>query len=109
MPYYACCPDTLPTRLVPHAPIPVARLGASGHDERVLDPNFVLDEGARKRLITRFGAGVGAWCAALPQLVERCCLRWDLDLDRALSSNSSRVFIGRQHVNRGSGCGGSET
>jgi streptomycin 6-kinase len=67
----------------------------------VLDPNFVLDEGARDRLITRFGVAVGAWCAALPEMVERYCLRWDLDLDRALSGNSSRVFIGRQHGNRG--------
>ena len=67
----------------------------------MLDPNFVLDEGSRERLITRFGAGVGAWCAALPELVERYCLRWDLDLDAALSGNSSRVFIGRQHGNRG--------
>ena len=67
----------------------------------MLDPNFVLDEGSRERLITRFGAGVGAWCAALPELVERYCLRWDLDLDTALSGNSSRVFIGRQHGNRG--------
>jgi streptomycin 6-kinase len=67
----------------------------------VLDPNFVLDLGSRERLITRFGAGVGAWCAALPELVERYCLRWDLDLDAALSGNSSRVFIGRQHGNRG--------
>jgi streptomycin 6-kinase len=66
----------------------------------VLDPNFVLDEGARERLITRYGAGVGAWCTALPELVERYCLRWDLDLDTALSGNSSRVFIGRQG-NRG--------
>lgn len=61
----------------------------------------MLDEGARERLITRFGAGVGAWCAALPEMIERYCLRWDLDLDKALSGNSSRVFIGRQHGNRG--------
>lgn len=67
----------------------------------MLDPSFVLDEDSRERLITRFGAGVGAWCAALPELVERYCLRWDLDLDTALSGNSSRVFIGRQHGNRG--------
>jgi streptomycin 6-kinase len=67
----------------------------------VLDPNFVLDEGARDKLITRFGVAVGAWCAALPEMVERYCLRWDLDLDRALSGNSSRVFVGRQHGHRG--------
>ncbi len=63
----------------------------------MLDPSFVLDEGSRARLITRFGAGVDAWCAALPEMVERFCLRWHLDLDKALSGNSSRVFIGRQH------------
>jgi streptomycin 6-kinase len=67
----------------------------------VLDPNFVLDDGARERLITRFGAGAGAWCTALPEMVERYCLRWDLDLDDALSGNTSRVFIGRQHGGRG--------
>ena len=67
----------------------------------MLDPNFVLDEATRERLITRFGAGVGAWCAALPEMVELYCRRWHLDLDTALSGNSSRVFIGRQHGNRG--------
>lgn len=67
----------------------------------MLDPNFVLDEGARERLITRFGTGVDAWCAALPEMVELYCLRWHLDLDKALTGNSSRVFIGRQHGNRG--------
>ena len=65
------------------------------------DPNFVLDEDGRQRLITRFGAGADAWCAALPEMVERYCRRWHLDLDKALSGNSSRVFIGRQHGNRG--------
>ncbi|MGH3189240.1 MAG: aminoglycoside phosphotransferase family protein [Streptosporangiaceae bacterium] len=67
----------------------------------MLDPNFVLDEDSRERLIARFGAGADAWCAALPEMVERYCLRWRLDLDEALSGNSSRVFIGRQHGNRG--------
>jgi streptomycin 6-kinase len=67
----------------------------------VLDSNFVLDEGARERLITRYGAEVGTWCSALPEMVEGYCLRWHLDLDRALTGNSSRVFIGRQHGNRG--------
>ena len=66
----------------------------------MLDPNFVLDESARDRLITRFGAGVDAWCAALPEMVELYCLRWHLDLDEALSGNSSRVFTGKQHGNR---------
>jgi len=82
------------------ASIPVARPGASRHDKRVLDPNFVLDGNSRAKLMTRYGAGVDAWCAVLPEMVERYCLRWDLDLDKALSGNSSRVFIGRQHGNR---------
>ena len=67
----------------------------------MLDPKFVLDKGARDRLITRFGAGVEAWCAALPEMVELYCLRWRLDLDEALSGNTSRVFIGRQDGDRG--------
>jgi streptomycin 6-kinase len=34
-------------------------------------------------------------------MVELYCLRWHLELDRALAGNTSRVFIGRQHGNRG--------
>jgi streptomycin 6-kinase len=67
----------------------------------MLDPDFVLDEAGREKLIARFGAGVDAWCAALPEMVEQYCLHWHLDLDKALSGNSSRVFIGRQYGNRG--------
>jgi streptomycin 6-kinase len=67
----------------------------------MLDPDFLLDAGGRERLIARFGAGVNSWCAALPQLVERCCLRWQLELDQALSGNTSRVFIGRQRGDNG--------
>ena len=67
----------------------------------MLDPNFVLDEVAREKLITRYGAAVDAWCAALPEMVQLYCLRWHLDLDKALTGNSSRVYIGRQHGNRG--------
>jgi len=67
----------------------------------MLDPNFVLDDEGRDRLIVRFGAGVDAWCAALPDLVERYCLRWHLELDKVLAGNTSRVFIGRQHGDRG--------
>jgi streptomycin 6-kinase len=66
----------------------------------MLDPNFVLDDDGRNRLITRFGAGADAWCAALPAMVEQYCLRWHLELDKAWSGNGSRVFIGRQHGNR---------
>ena len=61
----------------------------------MLDPNFVLDDDSLDRLITRFGPGVDAWCAALPKMVGRYCLRWHLELDKALSGNGSRVFIGR--------------
>jgi len=67
----------------------------------MLDPNFVLDDDSRDRLIARFGAGVDAWCAALPEMVERYCLRWHLELDKAATGNGSRVFIGRQHGNHG--------
>ena len=67
----------------------------------MLDPDFLLDADGRERLIARFGAGVNSWCAALPQLVERCCLRWQLELDQALSGNTSRVFIGRQRGDSG--------
>jgi streptomycin 6-kinase len=67
----------------------------------MLDPDFVLDEAGREKLIARFGAGVDAWCAVLPEMVEQYCLHWHLDLDKALSGNSSRVFIGRQYGNRG--------
>jgi streptomycin 6-kinase len=67
----------------------------------MLDPNFVIDEGAREKLITRYGTELDAWCVALPEMVERYCLRWHLELYKALSGNSSRVFIGRQDGNRG--------
>lgn len=70
-------------------------------DKHMLDPNFVLDDDGRERLIARFGAKVDAWCAVLPEMVELYCLRWHLELDRALAGNTSRVFIGRQHGNRG--------
>ena len=78
-----------------------AQAGAPSHDEHMLDPDFLLDADGRDRLIARFGAGVSSWCTALPQLVERCCLRWQLELDQALSGNTSRVFIGRQHGDNG--------
>lgn len=67
----------------------------------MLDPDFVLDEAGRERLIARFGTGVEAWCAALPEMVKLYCLHWQLELDRAMSGNSSRVFVGRQYGNRG--------
>jgi streptomycin 6-kinase len=86
---------------VSQAPIPVAQAEAARHDKRMLDPDFVLDEGGREKLSNRFGAGVDAWCAVLPEMVERYCLRWRLELDQALSGNGSRVFIGSQHGSRG--------
>ena len=67
----------------------------------MLDPDFALDEAGREKLIARFGAGVDAWCAVLPDIVKQYCLHWHLELDKALSGNSSRVFIGRQYGNRG--------
>jgi streptomycin 6-kinase len=67
---------------------------------QVLDPEFVLNVAARDRLVDRFGPGAVPWCAALPGLVERCCLRWHLELYQALSGGTSRVFIGRQNGNR---------
>ena len=83
------------------ASIPVAQPGGRRHDKRMLDPDFVLDEDSRERLVARFGGGVDAWCAALPEMVKLYCLRWHLELDKALSGNGSRVFIGRQHGSRG--------
>lgn len=80
---------------------PVAPPGAPRHDKRMLDPDSVLDEGSREKLVARFGGGVDAWCAALPEMVKLYCLRWHLELDKALSGNGSRVFIGRQHSSRG--------
>src|SRR5271156_4052228 len=67
----------------------------------MLDPDWVLDEAGCERLITRFGAGVDAWCSALPEMVKLYCQRWHLDLDRTMSGNTSRVFIGSQYGNRG--------
>lgn len=64
------------------------------------DPDFVLDAVARERLVDRFGPGTRQWCDTLPGLVSRCCQRWDLELDEALSGRTSRVFLGRQHGDR---------
>ncbi|MBO0776650.1 MAG: aminoglycoside phosphotransferase, partial [Actinobacteria bacterium] len=67
----------------------------------MLDPEFLLGGDGRERLIARFGAGVVPWCDALPGLAERCCLRWHLQLDTALSGNTSRVFLGSRRGGRG--------
>jgi streptomycin 6-kinase len=60
----------------------------------MLDPEIVLDDAARERLISRFGDGARPWCAGLPELVERCCVRWDLRLEQAQSGSTSRVYLG---------------
>lgn len=62
----------------------------------MLDPQFVLDDAARERLLSRFGDGAREWCAALPGLVERCCGRWQLRLEQAQSGSTSRVYFGSQ-------------
>lgn len=79
----------------------VAWAAAARHHGRVLDPAFLLDADGKERLIARFGPGVTSWCDALPELAERYCRRWQLQLDTAVSGNTSRVFLGRQHGDRG--------
>ncbi|MGW0451209.1 aminoglycoside phosphotransferase family protein [Streptosporangium sandarakinum] len=46
----------------------------------------------RDRLVVRFGAGVLAWCDALPALVGDLAARWELDLVAAGGGGTSRVF-----------------
>jgi streptomycin 6-kinase len=62
----------------------------------MLDREFVLDDAARHRLVDRFGPSGGAWGDELPGLVERCCERWCLTLDQAVSGGTARVFMGEQ-------------
>jgi streptomycin 6-kinase len=62
----------------------------------VLEAEFVLDDAARGRLLSRFGEGVREWCAGLPRLVEQYCSRWDLRLEQAQSGSTSRVYFGWQ-------------
>jgi len=62
----------------------------------MLDPEFVLDAGARERLLDRFGPDAEPWCDGLAGLVAGYCQRWGLELDEALSGGTSRVFLGRQ-------------
>ncbi len=62
----------------------------------MLDPQFVLDDAARERLLSRFGDGAREWCAELPGLVEHCCSRWQLRLEQAQSGSTSRVYFGSQ-------------
>jgi streptomycin 6-kinase len=62
----------------------------------VPEAEFVLDDAARGRLLSRFGEGVREWCAGLPRLVEQYCSRWDLRLEQAQSGSTSRVYFGWQ-------------
>jgi streptomycin 6-kinase len=62
-------------------------------------PNAVPSTGphtgpdAEVRLVTRFGPGVRGWLAALPALVERLAVRWDLEVTGAVPHGStSRAF-----------------
>ena len=62
----------------------------------VLEAEFVLDDAARGRLLSRFGEGAREWCAGLPRLVGEYCSRWDLRLEQAQSGSTSRVYFGWQ-------------
>jgi streptomycin 6-kinase len=62
----------------------------------VLDREFILDAEGRRKLADRFGPAGDAWGDELPGLVERCCRRWDLTLDQAVSGGTARVFLGQQ-------------
>jgi streptomycin 6-kinase len=64
----------------------------------VLEAEFVLDDAARGRLLSRFGEGVREWCAGLPRLVEQYCSQWDLRLEHARSGSTSRVYFGWQRA-----------
>jgi hypothetical protein len=72
----------------------------AGQAQRVLDAEFVLDDQARRRLTDRFGAAAEQWCDELPVLAGRCCARWGLDLDTAISGGTSRLFAARQRTGR---------
>jgi streptomycin 6-kinase len=66
-----------------------------------VEAEFVLDDAARGRLLSRFGEGVRGWCAGLPRLVEQYCSRWDLRLEQAQSGSTSRVYFGWQPARPG--------
>ncbi|MFJ1759474.1 aminoglycoside phosphotransferase family protein [Amycolatopsis sp. NPDC088138] len=54
----------------------------------------VLDDDARARLVTRFGADVaGPWCDALPDLVARLSARWGLAVREARPGNTGRTLL----------------
>ena len=62
----------------------------------MLDSEFILDAEGRRKLADRFGPAGDAWGDELPGLVERCCRRWGLTLDQAVSGGTARVFLGQQ-------------
>jgi streptomycin 6-kinase len=66
-----------------------------------VEAEFVLDDAARGRLLSRFGEGAREWCASLPRLVEQYCSRWDLRLEQAQSGSTSRVYFGWQRARPG--------
>ncbi|UOZ04325.1 aminoglycoside phosphotransferase family protein [Amycolatopsis sp. WQ 127309] len=54
----------------------------------------VLDDAARARLVTRFGADVAdPWCDALPDLVDRLAARWGLEVREARPGNTGRTLL----------------
>ncbi|MFF4592036.1 phosphotransferase [Amycolatopsis sp. NPDC001319] len=55
--------------------------------------NDSLDATARARLVDRFGAGVGPWCDALPELVTRLAQRWTLTVREARPGNTGRTLL----------------
>ncbi|WIX84099.1 aminoglycoside phosphotransferase family protein [Amycolatopsis carbonis] len=52
-----------------------------------------LDAAARARLVDRFGAGVGPWCDALPELVARLAQRWNLTVREERPGNTGRTLL----------------
>lgn len=52
----------------------------------------VLGDGARARLVRRFGDGVTAWIDALPRLVATLADRWDLTVVEHLPGGTSATF-----------------
>lgn len=65
-----------------------------------LDAEVVLDAGARRRLLDRFGAGVGPWCDALPSVVAGLAGRWDLEVRSAMSGGTGRALLCRDGAGR---------
>jgi streptomycin 6-kinase len=53
----------------------------------------VLDDGARARLISRFGEEVATWCDELPALVARLAAQWGLTVVDAKPGNTGRTLI----------------